>query len=159
MHQSERTKALQLWIIYRFVQWPSPHDDCWLLLCIPDINGIEGCIKLKELSLRYCYSLTGLFSGHHPMILLILCVYFRHRWNWWMHQSEGIVDEWLLFVDRFVQWPSPRDDHWLLLCIPDINGIEGCINLETLMLESCSSLTGLFSGHHPLMITVFLCVF
>jgi len=37
-------------------------------LCIPDINGIEGCINLKELILRGCSSLTGLFSGHHPMM-------------------------------------------------------------------------------------------
>jgi hypothetical protein len=37
------------------------------------------------------------------------------------------------------------------LCIPDINGIEGCINLKELMLSDCSSLTGLFSGHHPMM--------
>jgi Leucine-rich repeat (LRR) protein len=35
-------------------------------LSIPGINGIGGCINLKELSLWNCSSLTGLFSGHHP---------------------------------------------------------------------------------------------
>jgi hypothetical protein len=38
------------------------------VLCIPAINGIEGCINLKELNLSCCDSLAGLFSGHHPMM-------------------------------------------------------------------------------------------
>ena len=32
-----------------------------------------------------------------------------------------------------------------------IKGIEGCINLEKLFLNGCSLLTGLCSGHHPMM--------
>jgi Leucine-rich repeat (LRR) protein len=40
-------------------------------LSIADINGIEGCTSLKKLELYNCKSLTGLFSGHHPMMSLI----------------------------------------------------------------------------------------
>jgi hypothetical protein len=95
-----------------------------------------------------------------PWWSLTFVVHSRHQWNWRMHQSEGTDSQRLLFIDRFVQWPSPRDDYWLLLCIPDIDGIEvleGCVNLKDLDLRGCSSLTGLFSGHHPMMITDFNC--
>ena len=78
-------------------------------------------IHLEYFSFITCSSLTGLFSGHHPVM-----------------------------TADFLE---------LLLCISDINGIEGCINLKTLDLTNCSSLTGLFSSHHPMMIADFCGVF
>ena len=39
----------------------------WIL----GIDGIGGCVNLKMLWLNECSSLTGLFSGHHPMMILI----------------------------------------------------------------------------------------
>jgi hypothetical protein len=79
-----------------------------------------------------------------------------------MHQSGGIVPLWLLFVDRFVQWPSPCDDCSLhVLCIPDINGIEGCINLEELYLNN-TGITGTVVFNHqasPVTTAAFCCAF
>jgi hypothetical protein len=46
-------------------------------VCIPDISGIGGCLNLKELDLNRCKSLTGLFSGHHPMMAADFCCAFQ----------------------------------------------------------------------------------
>jgi hypothetical protein len=45
----------------------------FVFVCVAVINGIEGCINLKELNLNGCRSLTGLFSGHHPVMIADSC--------------------------------------------------------------------------------------
>jgi Leucine-rich repeat (LRR) protein len=129
-------------------------------LCISGINGIEGCINLKTLNLEFCESLTGLFSGHHPVMAADF---------WCITEVPSSISELkkleiLNLSYTGITGTVDFDHHPMmitdfLLCIPDINGIEGCINLKILNLMNCSSLTGLFSGHHPMMIADSCCAF
>jgi len=46
------------------------------------------------------------------------------------------------------RFPNPYDLLTFVEHIADINGISGCINLQTLNLNFCQSLAGLFCCHH-----------
>jgi hypothetical protein len=76
-----------------------------------------------------------------------------------VHQSEETVPPGLRFVDRFVQWPSPRDDfdfNSSFAAVPNIGELK---NLEYLDL-SLTRITGTVDfDHHPVMVTDFCCAF
>jgi hypothetical protein len=58
-----------------------------------------------------------------------------------MHQSEDPESPKLPFIDRFVQWPSPRDDFDFNSSFAAVPNIEELKNLETLDLSS-TEITG-----------------
>jgi hypothetical protein len=91
----------------------TPRDDFDFNSSFAAVPNIEELKNLETLNLS-CTGITGTVDfDHHPCDdyrLLIFVVYFRHRWNWWMCQSERIQPHGLRIIGRFVQWSSPHDD-------------------------------------------------
>jgi hypothetical protein len=64
-----------------------------------------------------------------------------------MHQFEDPEPASLQEADRFVVFNNHHPTiTFVLVCVADINGIGGCINLKTLNLGYCRKLAGLLSS-------------
>jgi hypothetical protein len=76
-----------------------------------------------------------------------------------MRQSEGSESQQMLFVDRFVQWPSPRDDLTQNPYFAEVPNIGELKALTHLYLNNTGITGTLDFGHHPMMTADFCCAF